>query len=203
MASEPEHSGPRRPMTPDEVRQTTFRQSQLAWRGYSEDEVDAFKNMMADYMVHAEKERTALRAEIERLRNFYREHGSDVDMVGNSRRRRHPSEIQDLVRRVNDYTEIQLGRAREYADLVHTRADEQADQLLYHTEVRSAMCVEEWLRTRYESGYAVGVAELRQTLQWLRAFSYALQSDLKVVDDALVHEGRRQEPTVVPDPPLR
>lgn len=197
MGSEPQRTRPLVPLSPDEVRQTTFRQSQLAWRGYSEDEVDAFKSMIADYLVNCEKERTALRAEIDRLRNFYRNHGTDVDLVGGSHRnrRRRSGTGEDLVNRISDNAEAHLEQARDYADLIQERAADRAEDELYHTVVRSSLGVEEWLRTRWDAGAPVGVGELRSALTWLRAFGYALQVDLQVVDDALAREGQRQEAT--------
>lgn len=202
MGSEPQRTKPLMPLTPDEVRQTTFRQSQLAWRGYSEDEVDEFKAMMADYMVTFEKERTALRSEIERLRNFYRRHGTDVDVAVPRARRRDGPAGQNMVSRISDHAETHLEQAREHADLITEGAEQRAEEVLYHAMVRSSMSVQDALRARWETGNAVGIAELRSALTWLRAFSYALQVDLKVIDDALVREGQRLEATTI-EPPHR
>jgi DivIVA domain-containing protein len=197
MGSEPQRTRlPQAPLSPDEVRQTTFRQSQLAWRGYSEDEVDAFKTMMADYMVTFEKERTALRTEIERLRNFYRKHGTDVDVTV-PRPRRAPGTRQNMVDQISEHAETNVDQAREYADLITEGAEERAEEILYHAMVRSSMSVQDALRVRWETGNGVGLHELRSALTWLRAFSYALQVDLKVIDDALVREGQRLEATTI------
>ncbi|HEX8347737.1 MAG TPA: DivIVA domain-containing protein [Actinoplanes sp.] len=202
MGSEPQQARlPLNRLTPDEVRQTTFRQSQLAWRGYSEDEVDAFKTMVADHMVTFEKERTALRSEIERLRNFYRKHGTDVDVVKPRSARQGPGGPH-MVGRISDQAETHLAQAREHADLITEGAEQRAEEVLHHAMVRSSISVQDALRARWETGNAVGVGELRSALTWLRAFSYALQVELKVIDDVLVREGQRLEATTI-EPPHR
>src|SRR3954451_14292443 len=68
-----------RRLTAAEIRSARFGQSPMAWRGYSEEEVSAFLSRVAAGVEADEAERAALRAEIDRLRHFYREHGADVD----------------------------------------------------------------------------------------------------------------------------
>jgi len=181
--------------TPDEVRAATFSQSQLAWRGYSEDEVRAYLAKVADTMVAGEKERMGLRAEIDRLRNFYREHGADVDRAGGgSHRRRTRVDEDDLVRRVGQYTDVQLERAKRYATLIDGRAAEQADEVFHHAKVQAALATEQSVQTRLdESGLlaTVAQAELERASSWLRAFAYALHAQFEVTNDALHLEAHR------------
>jgi DivIVA domain-containing protein len=186
--------------TPDEVRTATFNQSQLAWRGFSEDEVREFLTRVADSMAAADKERLALRAEIDRLRNFYREHGADVDRVGGGPR--HPRRTGDedsLVRRVEQYTDVQLEWAKQYATLVDDRADEQADEVFHHAKVQAALAMEQAIRIVVDGTDAFSRttgAELRRASEWLSAFAHALHAQLEVVNDAFNLEisgrGRRR-----------
>src|SRR5687768_13257092 len=90
-------------LTADEVRAVVFNRSQLGWRGYSEDEVEAFVAAVADSMAVVDDERAALRAEIARLRNYYRSRGDDVD--GSHKHRR---TTDDLVSAVEAYSEAQV-----------------------------------------------------------------------------------------------
>jgi DivIVA domain-containing protein len=119
--------------TPEAACTATFSQSQLAWRGYSEDEVRAYLNRLADSMVAEVQERVGLRREVERLRNFCRDHGQDVDVVSGSEAPRRRGGFEDgLLNRVRRYVDVQVGRAREYADLVEIRSDQQANIAFHH-----------------------------------------------------------------------
>jgi DivIVA domain-containing protein len=178
-------------LTPDEVRATTFSQSPLAWRGYSEDEVRAFLNQMADQLAAADRERVGLRQEIDRLRNFYREHGHDVDLVSSAERRGRGGGGGGggLVGRVAAYAEVQVERAIEYAELVDRRYEDQATAVFNHAEVQSALAVEDSIRlsTVVGPGYpALDPHELDRASLWLRAFYDALSGQLRATNDVLV-----------------
>jgi DivIVA domain-containing protein len=178
--------------TPEEVRTATFSQSQLAWRGYSEDEVRAFLGRVADSMTAAERQREALRSEIDRLRNFYREHGHDVDLVrgANGRRRRDTPDDDGLVHRIRGYVEVQVGRAREYADLLDGRAGERADAVLQHSAVQSERAVGEALRQSATGDYRLVPVEVDRASLWLRAFFHALYAQLQATSDRLAAGSR-------------
>jgi DivIVA domain-containing protein len=176
-------------LTPDEVRATTFSQSPLAWRGYSEDEVRAFLNQVADRLAAAERERAGLRQEIDRLRNFYREHGHDVDLVSPRDRPGRGTDTGGLLNRVIAYAEVQVERAMEYAELVDRQSEERATAVFNHAEVQSALAVEDSIRlsTVVRPGYpALDPRELNRASLWLRAFYDALSAQLRATNDALV-----------------
>jgi DivIVA domain-containing protein len=82
-------------LTAVQARSVTFWDSQLAWRGYSEDDVNEFVQRAAAVLELAERDHSALRAEIERLRNFYRDHGTDVDRAAEQSRPRRPGSRAD------------------------------------------------------------------------------------------------------------
>jgi DivIVA domain-containing protein len=171
--------------TPDEVRNAMFSQSQLAWRGYSEDEVREFLAKVADAMAAATKERAALRAEIDRLRNFYREHGTDVDRVNGASRRRDP-EPGSLMGRMGAYTEVQIARARQFATLVDGRDEKEADEVFHHSKVQAALATEQAIRALVEGENGrspAALAEMRRASAWLRAFAYALCAQIEVAND--------------------
>ncbi len=173
-------------LTADEVRAATFNQSPLAWRGYSEDEVRAFLNQVADLLAAAERERAGLRQEVDRLRNFYREHGTDVDLVS---RRGQGAGVGGLLDRVAAYAEVQVERAKEYAALVERRYEEQATAVIQHASVQSALAVEDSIRLSRAVGYAPPVLdprELDRASLWLRAFYDALSAQLRATNDVLV-----------------
>lgn len=69
-------------ITPDLMRTIGF--TRVA-KGYRVEEVDAFLNAAAGVLAEADLERTALRAEVHRLRNWYRNKGVDVDPMTGER----------------------------------------------------------------------------------------------------------------------
>jgi cell division initiation protein len=185
-------------LTADDVRAATFNQSPLAWRGYSEDEVRAFLNQVADMLAAADRERIGLRREVDRLRNFYREHGHDVDVVPSATARHGRDAGRDAGRgtdgsglfgRVVAYAEVQVERAKEYAGLVERHYDDQATELFHHASVQSALAVEDSIRTStaLEYGYpAPDPRELDRASLWLHAFYDALSAQLQATNDVLV-----------------
>ncbi|TDD24899.1 DivIVA domain-containing protein [Nonomuraea diastatica] len=71
-------SNDRQRLTPERVRNKAFSRTKLGHRGYSEDEVRTFLYRMADDMAAGDMEKADLRAEVERLKNWYKDRGTDV-----------------------------------------------------------------------------------------------------------------------------
>jgi DivIVA domain-containing protein len=174
-------------LTADDVRAATFNRSQLGWRGYSEEEVEAFVARVADSLVAADQERAALEAEIRRLRDFYRSHQDDVDRVG-ATRHRHRVEDDDLVTAVADYAEVQVDQAREYA-LLLDGGDAGAPRMLHHARVRAELAADEALAVHGRQ--SVGQRSLDRALMWLGAFADALRVQLDVTTEVLLREQAR------------
>lgn len=173
----------------DEVRTATFNQSQLAWRGYCEDEVRAFLSRVADSMVAADQERAALRVEIDRLRNFYRDHGHDVDLTPNGTTRRQAGDPTggSVMLRVQAYAEVQVERARQYAALVDSRS-QQASDAFHQATTQSALAIEDTIQRCAVNAHGqvtVDPSELDRISVWVRAFFHALQAQLEVTNDFL------------------
>lgn len=161
-------------LTAKEARAVTFRQSQLAWRGYSEDDVNEFVQRAAEALDMAERDGAALRAEVERLRSFYRDHGTDVDRTaGPPRARRQQS---PLLRELDRYTETIVNLAAACADSVVEDDSQTTERHLYHARVRARLLIEELTsafladprnRSRAES-------ELLLLTRWMRGFGEAI-----------------------------
>jgi DivIVA domain-containing protein len=184
-------------LTADDVRATTFNRSQLGWRGYSEEEVEAFVARVADGLVAADQERAALRAEIRRLRDFYRSHQDDVDRVDPTRHR-HRVGDDELVTAVADYAEVQVDQAREYA-LLLDRGDAGAPRMLHHARVRAELATDEALEALGRQG--VGERSLDRALMWLGAFGDALRVQLDVTTEVLLREQTRFSEWQAASPP--
>jgi DivIVA domain-containing protein len=181
--------------TPEEVRTATFNQSQLGWRGYSEDEVRSFLSQVADWMVAAEKERAGLLSEIDRLRSYYRNQGQDVDTISNGSAGRRPGSARggDLLQQVQAYVEVQVTWATKYAFLIDSREEEKANTAFQHASVQAALVVRESIRQSMAStyGYAAVDGELGRASRWLRAFYHALHAQLQVTNEALMKAAKQ------------
>lgn len=186
------------PLTPDEIRSARFGQSPMAWRGFSEEEVVRYLGRVAAVVEGAEVERAALRAEIDRLRTFYRAHGTDVDGVPLTPRHRPPPSPGDLPSQARQRLEALTANAELYADLLTggvrppgddpAAARDQARELLVHAEVSARIGFEEVLaafRAAYGDRSPAALAELRRSRQWLEEFSHALTRQLAALCDAV------------------
>ena len=187
-----------RPLTAEDVRTARFGQSPMAWRGFSEEEVGAFLRRLAAQLEAEEAERRALRAEIDRLRTFYRSHGTDVDQVPVGSTRRPPPSAGDLPSQTRPRLDALTATAELYADLLTggvwrapdapvAPADE-ARELLVHAEVSARIGYEE-LVTAFRAAYAeqpeATTAELRRTQTWLDEYTHALTAQLTALHSTL------------------
>jgi DivIVA domain-containing protein len=173
-------------LTSDEIRAVRFSGAFLGWRGYLVDEVDSFVAVVADAMAEAERVQAALRAEIARLRDYYRSHDVEVDRPDQAEepgRRRAPSGLVDYVA---DYTWVQLELAQQFASLLDT-APTEADSLLYHARIRSSLAVEQAViaSSKDADGGAIDREQVRRLTVWLRALAYAVQVQVDGATSAL------------------
>ena len=180
-----------RRLTAAEIRSARFGQSPMAWRGYSEEEVGAFLDRVAAFVEADEAERAALRAEVDRLRHFYRDHGTDVDRVPLTAVRRPPASPGDLTSQARQRLDALTANAERYADLLTggvprapddpVPAAEEARDLLVHAEVSTRIGFEQTIadfRSAYRA-HPVGVArELERTLVWLDELTHAVTGQL-------------------------
>lgn len=187
-----------RPPTAEEIRRARFGQSPMAWRGFSEEEVVRYLHRVAAAVESGEAERAALRAEVDRLRTFYRSHGTDVDGVPAIPRLRPPPSPGDLTSQARQRLEALGATAQLYADLLTggvrpagddpAAARDQARELLVHAEVSARIGFEEVLagfRAAYGDRSPAALAELRRTQVWLEEFSAALTRQLAALCDAV------------------
>ncbi len=188
---------PARRLTAAEIRSARFGQSPMAWRGYSEEEVSAFLSRIASELESDEADRLALRAEIDRLRHFYRDHGTDVDRVPVVSGTRPPASPGDLTSQARQRLDALVANAERYADLltggVHRPPDhpvslrDEARDLLVHAEVAARIGFEQTVgdfRVAYREHPAGVVAELERTLAWLDELTHALTRQLAALHAA-------------------
>ena len=190
---DPAHRAGKSPrvMTADEVREVTFQQSPLAWRGYSEQEVDTFIVHAAHSLEEAQRESAALRAEVDRLRNFYRRHGTDVDHSVDRRESWFaPADVNPLIVEAQRYVETQVAQADSYAELVTTDAGAQAEEMLVHAQLRAKIVIEDMVRTFRSRTNDQGRAftHVEQLARWSSALAEALWVQANTMTNAIEAE---------------
>jgi DivIVA domain-containing protein len=190
-------AGPRR-LSAEDIRTVRFSQSPMAWRGFSEEEVATYLARIAEQVEQDAAERAALRAEVDRLRNFYRNNGTDVDVVPVASRERPPPTAGDLPSRTRPRLDALTATAERYADLLTggiwrgpdtpTPPADEARELLVHAEVSARIGYEELIagfRAAYADQPAATATELRRTQLWLDEYTHALTRQLTALHTAL------------------
>lgn len=191
-----------RVMTVDEIRAVTFSQSPLAWRGYSEQEVDEFVAKAARTLDEVQRENIAQRAEIDRLRNFYRRHGTDVDHSVDRPEWSAPVLPNRLINEVQRYVQTQVTQADAYAEMVTVDQLPQAQEMLLHAQLRSRIVIEDTIRaflTRVDDRRRAH-AELEQLARWVGALSEALWVQTAAMSETVSTQLERQ-PELAPARP--
>lgn len=189
QANDQRQPGFRRILTPEQVRSITFSKSPLGRRGVDANEVELFQRRIAEEIAAGEAENARLRAEIDRLRDWYRSRGENIDSA--------PQKPQvDLVA-VQMLSEAQLqaeayiAQAEAHCRQVTGDARRQASALLEEAQQRAeAAAAEAVQQYRTDSGanHAAGVEELERRMAWLRAFCHAVQVQLHAASDAFAQE---------------
>ncbi|TNC26966.1 DivIVA domain-containing protein [Amycolatopsis alkalitolerans] len=179
----------RRMLTPERIRSITFSKSPLGRRGVDPSEVELFQHRLAEEIAAGEAENARLRAEIDRLRDWYRSHGENVD----------PSLIplKADVEAVNLLSEAQL-QAEAYIAQAEAQcrrltgdARRQALTLLADAEQQADIAAQEVAGAGHGppgSRYADEIDEMERRLAWLRAFCHAVQVQLHAASDAFANE---------------
>lgn len=191
--TDPQHRAEESPrvMTVEEVRGASFQQSPLAWRGYSEQEVDQFVERAAQSLEENQRETVALRAEVDRLRNFYRRHGTEVDhSIDRPANWGGPGERNPLVAEVQRYVQTQVAQADAYAELVTADARPQADEMLLHAQLRSKIIIEDLVRAflAHRDDQLRANVQLEQLARWVAALADALWAQTNAMTHAVEAE---------------
>lgn len=190
-----EQGGPSRrraPLTPDRVRTTVFSRSSIARRGYDTDEVHLFLQRVAEDIAASEREKGKLRAEIERLRSWYKSRGHDVD--GTQRATTQAYAKAQAVQMLSDaqlQVEAYVAQAQAYSRRIAVEARQQAELVLRDAQERADAASETAAKDyRYHSGggYAAELEEMERRVAWLRAFCHAIQIQLHAATDAFSRE---------------
>ncbi len=178
-------------LSPDVIRHTTFERTPLGRRGYPEYDVDRFLRRVADELAGVDAEKADLRAEIDRLRNYFRKQKINPD--GGSTDSEGPS-----VQAVNT-----LSLAQQAADQHIAQAENQARGLLGDARRQYESIVEEAQLRAHEAAEAASQAQravgqargqssdqaaLEAKVAYLRTFADVTQVQMRSILEALRQE---------------
>ncbi|HEY6796276.1 MAG TPA: hypothetical protein VI248_16495 [Kineosporiaceae bacterium] len=183
-------------LTPEAVRRWDFTRSPLGRRGYLEADVDRFRRVVADEIAHADAEKAELRAEVDRLRNYFRD--QHIDVAGGGPNGTDPRQPAISVQAVNMMSIAQqaadqhIAQAETYARQLVGDARRQCEEMLL-TAHRQA---EEAAREATAAYRAVAAAEdspadlagLEGRIAYLRTFADVTQVQVTSILQALGHE---------------
>jgi DivIVA domain-containing protein len=167
--------------TADEVRAARFRQSPMAWRGFSEQEVTDYLGRVADGLAELTAERDALaaetrrlRADLARLRQDYRDGGP----------RDRPVDPGDLLGQLRTGLPGHATRAEQYADAVLAESPGRAAALLDDLRRQAARSAAEAAgRHRAATGGRPG--EVDRVVGWLGGYLDGLHAALQASVDTV------------------
>ncbi|HEV8648906.1 MAG TPA: DivIVA domain-containing protein [Actinomycetes bacterium] len=177
-------------LTPSAVRSTTFGKAPLTRRGYSEDEVDRFMARVAEDISAADADRAALRAEIDRLRRWYRDRGIDVDdqsVVGAPR----PNvQAVNLMSQAQQAADNHIAQAEEYARRLVGQARQRYEEILREAQQQAAQAAERAAEVYRASpdAYREEEEQLERRIAYLRTFAQVTQVQLQSAFEALHRE---------------
>ncbi|MEV0614304.1 DivIVA domain-containing protein [Nonomuraea sp. NPDC050404] len=182
-------SNDRQRLTPDRVRNKDFSRTALGRRGYSEDEVRTFLFRMADDMAAGDMEKADLRAEVERLKNWYKDRGTDVDAPGGNQARLNVAAV-NLLSRAQQTADAQIAEAEGYARRLVNDARQQYEQILQEAQQQAEEAGNRAVNVYRSSGGAQSAEaeELERRIAYLRTFAEVTQVQLRAVLEGLTNE---------------
>ncbi|GAA0376763.1 cell wall synthesis protein Wag31 [Microbispora corallina] len=178
----------RQPLTPDRVRKQEFSRTALGRRGYSEDEVRSFLYRIADDIAAGDKEKADLRAYIERMRQWYKEHGLNpeqaVPQQGLS------VDAINILSRAQQTADAQIAEAEDYARRIVGQARQQYEEILQEAQRQAEEAANQAVGA-YRSGegaHSAEAEELERRIAYLRTFAEVTQVQLRSVLEGLAQE---------------
>ncbi|MBT2231077.1 DivIVA domain-containing protein [Nonomuraea sp. NEAU-A123] len=183
-------SNARQPLTPDRVRNKDFSRAKLGSRGFNVDEVRNFLYRMAEDMTASDMEKAELRAEVDRLKNWYKDHGTDTTNPGATQQARLNVDAVNLLSRAQQTADAQIAEAEDYARRLVGQARQQYEQILQESQQRAEEAASQAVNVYRSSGevHSVEAEELERRIAYLRTFAEVTQVQLRAVLEGLANE---------------
>jgi DivIVA domain-containing protein len=181
-------------LTPDAVRRTTFERTTLGRRGYVEADVERFLVRVADEIAWASAEKAELRAEIDRLRNYFREQSIDPQGLGpaaepsvqavNALSMAQQAADQHIAQ-AEDYARQLVGDARLQYEAILNDAHDQAQAA---AEAAAAASTEASRMANGDPAGSIEHSQLEAKVAYLRTFADVTQIQMRSILAALSAE---------------
>jgi DivIVA domain-containing protein len=195
------------PLTPQQVRATTFGRTPLGRRGFNEDEVVEFLDRVAEDLARRDRSEAHTRANAERHKNALRawsvEHAQSRGL-GWAPDPRPPAprlEAINLMSQTQQSCDRYIRETQTYCRRLAEQAEQHANQIIdeaRHHAARAAERAAHEYRAEAGAAYTPEGEELQHRLVWMRTFIDSLgslESQLSAARDALEHDLRRLPPT--------
>jgi DivIVA domain-containing protein len=190
QANDQRQPGFRRVLTPEQIRSITFSKSPIGRRGVDANEVELFQRRLAEEIAAGEAENARLRAEVDRLRDWYRARGENVDQSAAAAPRADVTAV-NMLSEAQLQAEAYIAQAEAHCRRLTGDARRQAGALLAEAQQRAEAAAQRAVQAyRAEAGndHAASVEEFERRMAWLRAFCHAVQVQLHAASDAFAQE---------------
>jgi len=182
-------------LTPERVRTTKFTRTPLGRRGYNEEEVELFLNRMAKELSASDTEKANLRAEIDRVKNTFKDWQSQTYSQGTVPVRTGPSvEAINLLSQAQQQADAHVAQAQEFCRRLAMHARDQANEVMREAQRRAEYAAEQAAqeyRTNTGARHTEEIEEMERRIAWLQTFVHAVQIQLTAASDAFAREVSR------------
>lgn len=189
-------------LTPETVRRWQFTRTPLGRRGYLEADVDRFRLLVTEEIARADAEKAELRAELDRLRNYFRDHRIDPSARaanGSSGTSPEPAvnvQAVNVMSMAQQAADQHIAQAEHYARELVGDARRQYEQIVVTAHQQAQEAAREAARAAEASAAAGPLdAELQARITYLRTFADVTQVQVASILQAL---GRELDRLTVP-----
>lgn len=186
-------------LSPEAVRAHTFARASLRRRGVDEEEVRAFIGRVAEELASADAEKAGLRAEIERLRDRFREHNRAEDSMD-----RPSAEAINVLSAAQQQADNYVAQAQDYCREVTNQARHQADEIMQEAHDRAEHAANEAARAYRApsgAGYSAELEDMERRVAWIQSYCRTVQVQMQAASDAFSREIGRLGDLTSPEPP--
>lgn len=155
-----------------------------------------FLGRVAEDIAASDAQKAELRAEIHRLRHWYRQQGVDTDPRSDAGKALVAAAKPDgqalaMLSQAQQQADAYIAQAEQYCRQLMSETRLQADALLQHARENAEAAADEGARAyRARAGeeYAAELEEMQRKVLWLRAFCHAIQVQLTAASDSFARE---------------
>lgn len=164
------------PMSPDEIRRAPLRESGLGRRGYRPEDVDGLRGQVAAEIDRWARAYADAQVEIQRLREYYRQHGVDAGQAPQAgHQEAATAEAVALMARAQAYADQLVAEAQAQARHMQADARTQAESIVGHAR-REMDRAGQAYRARAGTSYSPEREETERLTAWSRSILATMQA---------------------------